>query len=221
MRPIQVQAQQVDLHPPVWLSFWTPRRRTRSASPCPSPSPTWTSPYSVRDRPADVPLASSRRRLSSSMTSMLSWADNTKYFDPAVMRHQITTALTLHQAIDATDTARLFATGGPYALDLRGSRARDDTPSGDPPDGAGTPEVLDGRVSVDGHEQVGLGEDGSEVVHQSVLAAEGEGVGVGPSEADRTRAEGQRLDYVGPAAYAGVEQHGGLAGGLDDVGQRV
>jgi hypothetical protein len=82
-------------------------------------------------------------------------------------------------------------------------------------------ELGEGWIAVDGHYQIGLGEDRPENVHHTVRAAEGEAPRVGAAHSDRGGAEGEGLDHVGARAHAGVEQDRGVIGGLDDVGQTV
>jgi hypothetical protein len=53
------------------------------------------------------------------------------------------------------------------------------------------------------------------------LTADGEAVCVRPSDGDRPRAKRKRYGHVGPAAYAGVENHRRGPGSVDDTGQAV
>jgi hypothetical protein len=73
-----------------------------------------------------------------------------------------------------------------------------------------TGEVGPGRVAVDGHDQIGLGEDRPKDVHNAVVAAEGKPPGVGAANPDGSGAEGEGLDQVGTGADAGVEQDRGV-----------
>ena len=77
---------------------------------------------------------------------------------------------------------------------------------GDAPQRVGG-QIRQRGIAVDGHEQIGLGQQRSEDVHDAVSAAEREPVGVRPADADGRRAQGERLDDVVPAAHTGVEQH--------------
>ena len=58
-------------------------------------------------------------------------------------------------------------------------------------------------------------------MHHTVLAADGQAVGVGPPNADGGGAQRKRLDDVGAAADTGVEQHRQPVGGLHHPGQAV
>jgi hypothetical protein len=84
-----------------------------------------------------------------------------------------------------------------------------------------TGEVGQGRVAVDGHDEVGLGQDRPKDVHHAVLATEGKTPGVGAADPDGSGAEGEGLDHIGAGADAGVEQDRGAGGGVDDLGQAV
>src|SRR3546814_18471563 len=76
--------------------------------------------------------------------------------------------------------------------------------SGDAAQGGGG-EVGDAAVAVDGHRQVELGEEAAQHVLNALLAADREAVGVGPTDADRPGAAGERLGDDGPPADSRVD----------------
>jgi hypothetical protein len=53
-------------------------------------------------------------------------------------------------------------------------------------------QVGEGGIAVDGHDQVGLGEDAAQDVDDAVGAADGEAVGVGATDADGGSARSAR-----------------------------
>lgn len=85
----------------------------------------------------------------------------------------------------------------------------------------GGDELLAGRISVHGHDQVRLGEQGAQDVDDAVGAAECAAVGVRAADADCRRAQSEGFDDVGAAADTGVEEDRQTVGGLDDGGQGV
>lgn len=89
------------------------------------------------------------------------------------------------------------------------------------PQGTVRAEVGEGGVAVDGHDQVGLGEEGAEDVDDAVRTAEGEPVRVRAADAHGRGAEGEGLDDIGTGADTGVEEHREAVGGGDHVGQGV
>jgi hypothetical protein len=57
------------------------------------------------------------------------------------------------------------------------------------------------------------GEDGTQLGHDAVGAADGQGVGVGAADSHGGGRQRQGFGHVGTAAHAGVEQHRHFVGG--------
>jgi NADH:quinone reductase (non-electrogenic) len=113
------------------------------------------------------------------------------------------------RSVETLDRVRVLPLGSSWTLQ-KGCRLTDLSQ-------AVTGQVGKGRVAIDGHDQIGLGEDRPKDVHHAVLAAEGKTPGVRTADPDGSGAEGEGLHHVGAGADAGVEQDRGVTGCVDNL----
>ena len=104
----------------------------------------------------------------------------------------------------------------------RSERARDyfrsDEFRSDEPAQGLSGQILESRVAVDGHDQVGLGQDRPQDVGDPVGSTQCGPVDLWAADPDSAGAQGQSLDHIGSATDPGVEQHRNLPGGCHHIG---